>query len=307
MTAESKTAAWSPERFAEVDGAIELCFQTVGDPDDTPVVLIAGIGSQMVNWFEGFCELLAARRLHVIRFDNRDCGRSTWLSDAGVPSASAAWQRKLDDPPYLLADMAGDAAGLITALGLDSAHVVGISLGGFIAQTLAITRPERVRSLTSIMSSTGSGSVGYPTEAAMQALMTKPAADREGFVDGLVAARRVIGSPGFQTEESLIRDVAGQAFDRGLNPDGTQRQLVASICSGDRTERLPEVRVPTLVMHGSNDPLIDVSGGRATAQAIGGARIIEIEGWGHDLPPALWGRLTDAIADHVQATEKESR
>ena len=295
---------WTPEGMAEVGGGVELCFQERGDSDASPVVLVMGIGSQMVNWPDGFCELLAERGLRVIRFDNRDCGRSTWLTEAGVPSVTDAWQKRLADPPYLLADMAGDVVGLLDALELEAAHVVGDSLGGFIAQTMAIERPERMLSLTSISSSTGEGSVGYPTEAAMRALMTRPASDREGFVNGLVAARRVIGSPGFEMDEQLVRDTAARAWERGVNPDGTQRQLVASICSGNRTESLRGIELPTLVMHGADDPLIHVSGGRATAAAIPGARLVEIEGWGHDLPPALWAGLTREIADHVATAER---
>jgi pimeloyl-ACP methyl ester carboxylesterase len=222
---------WTPERLVDVGRGIELCIQELGDPDDAPVVLVMGIGAQMINWPDGLCERLAAARLRVIRFDNRDCGRSTWLTSAGVPSVSRAWQRQLDDPPYLLADMAADIAGMLDGLGLRSAHVVGASLGGFVAQTMAIEWPERMRSLTSISSSTGEGSVGYPTEAAMRALMSRPATDREGYVESLVAARRAIGSPGFETDEALVRETAARAWERGLNPDGTQRQLVASICS----------------------------------------------------------------------------
>jgi pimeloyl-ACP methyl ester carboxylesterase len=297
---------WTPERMVEVGGGIELCHQELGAPDAPPVVLVMGIGAQMVNWPDGFCELIAERGFRVIRFDNRDCGRSTWLTEAGVPSVTDAWQRRLTDPPYLLADMAGDVAGLLEALEIGAAHIVGASLGGFVAQTLAIERPERMISLTSISSSTGQGAVGYPTEAAMSALMTRPASDRDGFVQGLVAARRVIGSPGFELDEQLVRDTAARAWERGLNPDGTQRQLVASICSGSRTDRLRGIEVPTLVMHGADDPLIHVSGGRATAAAIPGARLVEIDGWGHDLPPALWDRLAGEIAAHAASAARAS-
>ncbi|HEX2129433.1 MAG TPA: alpha/beta hydrolase [Solirubrobacterales bacterium] len=287
---------WSDELFADAGRGIELCYQTLGEESDPPLVLIAGIGSQMVSWPDGFCEALARRGFHVIRFDNRDCGRSTWLTELGVPSVSKAWQRELDDPPYLLSDMAADCAGLLDALGHEAAHVVGISLGGFVAQTLAIEHPDRVASLASVMSSTGSGRVGQATPAALEALMTRPASDLEGYVDGIVAARRVIGSSGFEMDEALVRELAARAHGRGLNPEGTQRQLVASICSGNRTERLVQISAPTVVLHGADDPLIDVSGGRATAEAIPGAELVVIDGWGHDLPGALWERIADAIA-----------
>ncbi len=287
---------WSEELFADAGRGIELCHQMVGEEADPPLILIAGIGSQMVSWPDGFCFGLARQGFRVIRFDNRDCGRSTWLPELGVPSVQAAWARELADPPYLLADMALDAANLLEALGHEAAHVVGTSLGGFIAQTLALEHPERVLSLASVMSSTGSGKVGQPTPEAMQALMTRPASDEDGYVEGIVAARRVIGSPGYEMDESLVREIARRSHSRGINPEGTQRQLVASICSGSRERRLAEIGAPTVVLHGTADPLIDVSGGRATAAAIPGAELVLIDGWGHDLPEALWERIGDAIA-----------
>lgn len=286
---------WSEELFADAGRGIELCYQTLGPETDPPMLLVMGIGSQMIYWPEGFCEGLARRGFRVIRFDNRDCGRSTRLDDAGVPSVTAALAKQLDDPPYLLADMAADCAGLLDALGYDAAHVVGVSLGGFVAQTLAIERPDRVLSLASMMSSTGSGEVGQPHPEALEILMTRPAPDPARYADGLVAARRVIGSPGFALDEAWVRDLAARAFARGLNPNGTQRQLVAAICSGSRAPRLAEISAPTVVLHGEADPLIDVSGGRATAEAIPGAELILIEGWGHDLPAALWGRIAHAL------------
>lgn len=293
---------YHPERRTRV-GEVELAHDAFGDPADPPVMMVMGIGAQLVAWPEGFCERLAANGLFVVRFDNRDAGNSSRLTELGTPSVTKAWSGELADPPYLLSDMAADVAGLIEALGHETAHVVGASLGGFVAQTLAIERPERVRSLTSIMSSTGKGSVGYPTQEALEVLMRPPAADRDGYVEGLVAARRVLGSPGFAFDDAWVRGMAAAAFDRGLNPEGTQRQLVASICSGDRTRRLAGVRVPTMVLHGTDDPLIHVSGGRATAEAIPGASLVEIAGWGHDLPPGLWDRIAGEIAVHVRAAE----
>lgn len=290
---------WSEELFADAGRGIRLCYQTVGEASDPPLVLISGVGSQMVNWPEGFCEGLARRGFRVIRFDNRDCGRSTSLDDLGVPSLTKAWNRELEDPPYLLSDMAADCAGLLDALGHEAAHVVGMSLGGFVAQTLAIEHPERVLSLASVMSSTGSGKVGQATPEAMEALLNKPPDDPDGYADALVSARKVIGSPGFEMDEELVRTLALRAYERGLNPDGTQRQLVASICSGSRSRRLGEITAPTLVLHGTADPLIDVSGGRATAEAIPGAELVLIDGWGHDLPPALWERIADEIASNA--------
>ena len=290
----------SGEQFAEVGGGIELCYQTIGEPERQPVVLIMGIGSQMLAWPDGFCDLLAARGAFVIRFDNRDSGRSTWLDRLGVPSVTKAWRGELDDPPYLLSDMAGDVSGLVAALGYDAVHVVGQSLGGFVAQTMAIEHPDRVRSLASIMSSTGSGKVGLPTQEAMEVLMTRPRPDLEGYLDGVVAGRRAIGSPGFPLDEGWLREVFGRMHGRGINPDGTQRQLVASICSGNRTERLHDLEVPTVVIHGTDDKLIGVSGGEATAAAIPDAELVLIEGMGHDLPEGAWPRIVDAITANFE-------
>jgi pimeloyl-ACP methyl ester carboxylesterase len=240
----------------------------------------------------------------VIRFDNRDSGRSTSLTELGTLSVTKAWNKELEDPPYLFSDMADDVAGLLDALGIAAAHVVGASLGGFVAQTLAIEHPDRVLSLASVMSSTGSSQVGQPSPAAMEALMTRPPDDQEGYVEAIVAARRVIGSTGFDQDEDWIRRTARLAHARGVNPDGTQRQLVASICSGSRHDRLGEIDVPTVVLHGSADPLIDISGGRATAAAIPGAELVEVEGWGHDLPPGVWELVTRAIAANAARTEE---
>jgi pimeloyl-ACP methyl ester carboxylesterase len=297
-------ADWSEERFADVGRGIDLCYQTVGDLDDEPMLLIQGIGTQMIGWPDGFCELLAERGFFVIRFDNRDSGRSTWLPELGVPSVTKALNKQLSDPPYLFTDMADDCAGLLDALGVSAAHVVGASLGGFVAQTLAIEHPERVLSLASVMSSTGSSQVGQPTPAAMEALMTRPPDDRAGYVETIVAIRKVIGSTGFEQDEDWIRETAGRAYDRGVNPDGTQRQLVASICSGSRHDRLGEITAATVVLHGADDPLIDSSGGRATAEAIPGAELVLIDGWGHDLPPAVWERVVGAITENAKRAQE---
>jgi pimeloyl-ACP methyl ester carboxylesterase len=270
------------------------------------MLLIQGIGSQMIGWPDGLCELLVERGFFVIRFDNRDSGRSTWLPELGVPSVTKAWSGELSEPPYLFTDMADDCAGLLDALGIPAAHVVGASLGGFVAQTLAIEHPDRVLSLASVMSSTGSGQVGQPTSAAMEALMTKPPDDREGYVEAIVAVRKVIGSTGFGQDEEWIRRTAGRAYDRGLNPDGVQRQLVASVCSGSRHDRLREIEAPTVVLHGAADPLIDKSGGIATAEAIPGAELVIIDGWGHDVPPGVWEQVVDAITKNA-ARAQEAR
>lgn len=288
-------ATWSEEAFADVGRGIELCYQELGDPEAPPILMIMGIGAQMVAWPDGFCEELAGRGYRLIRCDNRDCGRSTWLSELGTPSVTKAFAKELDDPPYLFTDMAADCAGLLDHLGIDTAHVAGASLGGFVAQTFAIEHPGRVRSLASIMSSSGSGRVGQPSPEAMEVLMTRPPADLAGYVENTLRARRVIGSKALGIDEEWVAAFARRCHERGLNPDGAQRQLVCSICSGDRTPRLNGLDLPTVVLHGEDDPLIDVSGGIATAEAIPGAELITIDGWGHDLPQPLWDRLAGAI------------
>ena len=289
----------SEERFARV-GDVELCWQRFGDDSDPPLLLIMGLGAQMILWPEGFCELLAERGFGVIRFDNRDCGRSTVLDGAASPSISEALAGNTADAPYTLSDMAADTGGLLDALGIGRAHVVGSSLGGMVAQTLAIEHPERVLTLASVMSTTGDPEVGRPTPVGMEALTTKAPADREGYIEATVRARELIGSPGFPRDEAYRRELAARAFDRGYHPDGTLRQVVAIVASGDRTSRLRELDVPTVVIHGEDDVLIDVSGGRATAAAIPGARLVLIPGMGHDLPPGVWETIADAIVANTE-------
>jgi pimeloyl-ACP methyl ester carboxylesterase len=284
-------------------GAVELAYETFGEPGRPPVLLVTGIGSQMIAWHEDFCTALALGR-YVIRFDNRDVGESQWLD--GEVDLAACLAGDTSSAVYTLEDMADDAAGLLDALGLESAHVVGASLGGMIAQTVAIRHPSRVRTLTSIMSTTGEPGVATPTEEATQALLTPPAKTREEAGELIVGVRRVIGSPGFPRDEADIRERAGRAFDRGVNPAGFQRQLAAVYASGDRTEALRELDVPTLVAHGEEDPLIPVSGGRATAAAIPGAQLWTVPGMGHDLPRAIWPELIrriDALADPVDRAQ----
>jgi pimeloyl-ACP methyl ester carboxylesterase len=291
----------SEERFAQV-GAIELCWQGFGDEANAPLLMVMGLGSQMLLWPEGFCELLAERGFWVIRFDNRDAGRSTVLADAGTPSISEALAGDVSNAPYTLSDMAGDAAGLLDALELEHAHVCGGSLGGMIAQTLAIEHPERVLSLASVMSTTGDRDVGGPNAAGMEALTTVAPPDREGYIEATVNARAMIGSPGFPRDEDYARDLAARCWERGYHPEGTQRQVVAIIASGDRTGRLRGLAVPTVVIHGDSDPLINVSGGHATAGAVADSRLVVVPGMGHDLPPGAWPTVVDAItANAVRA------
>ncbi len=280
-------------------GSVELAYETFGDPADPPVLLVMGFATQMLGWPDQFCRLLAARNLFVVRFDNRDIGLSTHLHDAPPPDVMAAVAGDTSSASYTLSEMAGDTVGLLDALGLTSAHLVGISMGGMIAQTVAIEHPERVRTLTSIMSTTGDPSVGGATPEALGALLAPPATTREEAQARAVAAYRVIGSPGYPLDEEGLRERAGLSYDRAYDPAGVGRQLLAILASPDRTPRLGEVRVPTLVLHGAQDPLVDVSGGRATAAAIPEAELAVLEGMGHDLPRELWPELVDRIAAHV--------
>jgi pimeloyl-ACP methyl ester carboxylesterase len=292
------------EQFAAVDG-VELCYQEMGDPDGEPLLLVMGLATQMIAWDEEFCALLADRGFRVVRFDNRDVGRSTKLA-GGVPGRLDMLIGRRGTAPYFLRDMAADTFGLMDHLGIDSAHLVGASMGGMIVQTAAIERPERVRSLTSIMSTTGSRRVGHPSYKTFGLLVGNPPRDREAAIDRVVKTFRMIGSPGYPFEEERIREIAGRSFDRGHDPAGIARQLHAITASGDRTPRLRELDVPALVIHGSRDLLVNPSGGRATARAIPGARLKMVEGMGHDLPRALWPEFAEEIAANAaRAPEAE--
>jgi pimeloyl-ACP methyl ester carboxylesterase len=287
------------ELIAPANG-IELAYEAFGDPTDRTVLLIMGLGVQMLGWDAEFCELLAGRGFCVVRFDNRDVGRSTKIEGGRRPDLMAAVTGDLKSASYTLDEMADDSAGLLDHLGVEAAHVVGASQGGMIAQTLASRHPGRVLSLVSIMSSTGNRAVGQPHPEAFAALLTSPPPDRDGYAEFVVRVFRTIGSPGFEADEAKLRERAQASFDRGYYPEGTARQLVAILASGDRTEALRRLDVPTLVIHGTDDALIDVSGGKATAEAIPGAELELIEGMGHDLPGELWPRFVDLIAANAE-------
>jgi pimeloyl-ACP methyl ester carboxylesterase len=282
---------------------LDIAYERFGDPEWPAVLLVMGLGTQMLGWPDGFCTALAARGVHVIRFDNRDIGLSSHLADAPMPDVRAALLGDTSSASYRLSDMAADTVGLLDALGLDSAHLVGASMGGMIAQTAAIEHPDRVRSLTSIMSTTGDPSVGQATQRALEALLSPPAATREEAVERTVSIVRVIGSPGFELDEADLRWRTGLAYDRANDPVGVGRQLVAIAASGDRTAALRSLSVPALVLHGADDPLVGVSGGRATARAIPGAELVVFDGMGHHLSRELWAEMARYIGELVERAE----
>jgi pimeloyl-ACP methyl ester carboxylesterase len=288
----SSRFAPSEERIAPANG-VELAYDEIGDPDGEPLILIMGLATQMIHWDVDFCGMLADRGYRLIRFDNRDIGRSTQI-DAPVPG-TATMLLGLGKPAYRLPDMAADTVGLLDHLGIDTAHVVGASMGGMIAQTVAIEHPQRVRTLTSVMSTTGNRRLGLPKWSAFGAILGRPGRTRDEFIDRAVKTFKVIGSPAYEMDEPRFRELIGLAYDRGHSPGGVARQLHAITTSGDRTKRLRRLNVPALVIHGSSDPLVRLAAGKATARAIPGARLEIIEGMGHDFPRPLYERFADLI------------
>jgi pimeloyl-ACP methyl ester carboxylesterase len=287
-----------PESTCRV-GDVDIAYETFGDPADPALLLVMGLATQMVAWHDDFCAELAGRGFHVIRFDNRDVGRSTAMRHLPVPKLRQLALRSAQAAGYTLSDMAGDAVGLLDQLEIERAHVVGASMGGMIAQTIAIEHPYRVLSLASIMSNTGARWSGQPQLATYRVLLGRPPQERDAFIDHVLKVYKMIGSPGFDRDEDDLRRIAALSYDRGRNPAGSGRQLAAIVASGDRTERLKALRVPTVVIHGTKDRLVNPSGGRATARAIPGARLVTIEGMGHDLPRGTWPRMIEAIAQNA--------
>ena len=290
------------EQFCDVGRGITLCYETFGDPAHPPALLVMGLGTQMIAWHEEFCTSLADRGFHVIRFDNRDIGRSTHVGGA-PPTIGQLLSRSPRGARYLLSDMAEDAAGLLHELSLEPAHVIGASMGGMIAQTIAARHPGAVRSLVSIMSNTGARLVGQPALRVYPTLLRPPSKTREAFIERMVGVFTLIGSPGLRDIDE-IRELAGESYDRDHDPNGPGRQLGAIVASGNRTAELRRITAPTLVLHGSADRMVAPSGGRATARAIPGARLMMVEGMGHDLPRALWPELIDAIAAHAHESDE---
>ena len=287
------------EAVVDVGRGIELCYDGFGDPADPAVLLVAGLGQQKHTWPEEFAAMLAARGHRVIRFDNRDVGRSTH-ADFPRPKPLAILRGGSDPRQYHLGDMARDTVGLLDVLGHRDAHLVGVSMGGMIAQTVAAHHPGRARSLTSIMSNTGAPRIGRPARSTWLRMATaRPPRNRLEAVDGAVKMFRHIGSHGFPFDEEWVRDKAGLAWDRDPTSAGVTRQLAGIFASGDRTAEVRQIDVPTLVIHGDRDRMVHPTGGAATAAAIPGARLETIAGMGHDLPSGAWGRILDLITDHI--------
>jgi pimeloyl-ACP methyl ester carboxylesterase len=282
------------------NGEVEIFYDTFGARDDPPLLLVNGLGSQSINYRSELCERFASSGLFVIRYDNRDVGRSTKFAGATPDVAAVVGALAAGRPaeaPYLLTDMAGDGLAVLDDLAIGRAHVMGASMGGMIVQTMAIEHPERVLTMTSLMSTTGDPDVGQPTPEARRLLLAPPAVDREAYVATQLAAATAWGSPACFDPERLTAN-AVEAFDRCFDPAGTARQLMAVLASGARTEDLRGVRLPTLVVHGDADNLIDASGGRRTAEAVPGARFVLVAGMGHDYPPQYWDRLVGLVSSH---------
>ncbi|HYC80699.1 MAG TPA: alpha/beta hydrolase [Solirubrobacterales bacterium] len=291
------------ELFAPANG-LQLCYQEMGEPDGEPLLLVMGMATQLLGWDERLCSLLAERGFRVVRFDNRDIGRSTKLASAGAPSLIDTVTGRRASAAYLLRDMAADGFGLMDHLGWDSANIVGASMGGMIVQTMAIERPERVRSLVSIMSTTGNRLTGLPTLKALGILVAKRPSDRDAFIERGVRTFRLIGSPGYPFDEQRVRQLAASAYDRGVSAAGVARQLHAITASGDRTRGLESLSLPATVIHGNRDPMVRPSGGRATAAAIPNSRLKIIDGMGHDLPRELHPTFAEEIAATAARAER---
>jgi pimeloyl-ACP methyl ester carboxylesterase len=284
---------------------IEIAFDTFGYRSDPAVLLIMGLGVQMVAWDEKFCTQLASRGYLVIRFDNRDMGLSTKFNEAGVPNISALMKSQSRgehlDVPYTLADMADDSLGILSALGIESAHVVGLSMGGMIGQIMALRFPERIRSLTSVMSTTGNPELPHPQPEAISVLVAPISSERTAYVESWLKVWRVLGGSQIPVEEALARKWSELSHDRGINPNGFLRQMAAVMASGSRKDALKALTVPTLVIHGDADPLAALECGIETARVIPGAKLHVIKGMGHALPEAVWDEVIDAIVNHVSS------
>ena len=273
---------------------LELSYETFGDPKNEPVLMVMGLGAQHITWPDEIVEAIANAGYWVVRYDNRDVGESTKLDHLGIPNLrSVLLGRK---PPYRIKDMAADGFALMDAMGITAAHVIGASMGGFISQTMAIMAPDRIRTLTLIMTSTGSRSVGYPKPSVWRTmLLREKVTSREDAMEMAVKSARIIGNPGYPVDEDAIADLAGRSYDRGYHPAGFMRQLAAVMAQPNRTRHLQKLKIPTLVVHGLDDNLVSVSGGMALAKAIPGSRFVGFPGMGHGMPRELWPTVVKEI------------
>jgi pimeloyl-ACP methyl ester carboxylesterase len=290
------SVAVSKELFAPVSPGVELCYQTFGSPDGDPLLLVMGLGGPMNWWDPELCTMLAEAGFHVVRFDNRDTGRSSRVPGrVSRTQLVTSFLGRGGKVPYTLSDMAADASGLMDHLGWDSAHVCGVSMGGMIVQTMAIDQPQRVRSLTSIMSTLGKRTVGWQHPALLPMLIAPRGVGKEAYVASSAKMWKAIGSPGFPMDEDKGRARAEETYERGISTSGVMRQMLAILNQPDRSRQLRSLRIPAAVVHGSSDKMVHVSGGRATARAIPGAELLVIDGMGHDMPSELFETLTDVI------------
>jgi pimeloyl-ACP methyl ester carboxylesterase len=280
---------------AQANG-IDIEYEEFGDPKAAPLLLVAGLGVQMITWDEGWCEQLAGAGFRVIRFDNRDAGLSTKFEEAGPPDLAAAVAGN-PRPAYRLEDMADDAVGVLDALGIPAAHVLGASMGGYIGQLIALNHPSRVLSLTLIMSGPSGKDSVPPSPQAAGVFMIVPGPTREERIAQAIRNRRIFTGAGNPFDEEYERRRAERAYDRSYYPVGLGRQLLASMAAPSRLERLPKVAVPTLLIHGLDDPLLPIENGRRVAAAIPGARLLELEGMGHNVPVRYWQKITDAVVE----------
>ena len=279
---------------------IKIAYESFGNRSDPAMLLLMGLGQQMIAWNDALCRMLAASGYWVIRFDNRDVGLSSKFNEAGVPKILALMQGESIEVPYTLNDMASDAVGLLDVLGVSSAHLVGVSMGGMIAQLMAINHPKRVRTLTSIMSTTGDANLPPPKPEAAMLLFSPPPDDRSAFIENMLNTWHILNGKVFHYDEDRWREYLGRVYDRGRNPTGFSRQLAAIYASSSRKDALKCVNVPTLVIHGDADPLVSVEAGRDTADSIPGAKLMIVEGMGHSLPQEVWQLVVEAIAEHAR-------
>ena len=285
---------------------IEIEYESLGNPGDRPIVLIMGLGMHLIGWPDGFCKLLTDRGYRLIRFDNRDMGLSSKIDAAGVPKIFGVMndvaEGKQPVVPYLIRDMAADTAGLMDALNIPAAHIVGVSMGGMIAQALTIEYPHKVRSLISIMSTTGRADLPPPEQEVLVEMMKLPK-EREAAIQQMMILERVLTGPVFPFEEERSRDYSTRAHDRCYHRPGFARQFAAIIASPSRCDALKSIKTPALVIHGNRDPLVNIEGGKDAARCIPGARFLEIDGMGHYLSTQAWPAITDAIVELVREVD----